>query len=123
MLSYLIRRTLVGFVTLLLITFVIFGLVRNMPGTPLTVAFAESDPSKQMSDAELKRLEKTYGLDKPWYQAYFVWVGNIAKADFGLSISRKLVEHMGGTLLLETAPEGGSVFEVRLPAAEEEAAA
>ncbi len=106
MLSYLIRRTLVGFVTLLLITFVIFGLVRNMPGTPLTVAFAESDPSKQMSDAELKRLEKTYGLDKPWYQAYFVWVGNIAKADFGLSISRKrpvltlIKERVGPTLLL-----------------------
>lgn len=109
MLTYVFRRLLVGLFTLLLITFVIFGLVRNMPGTPLTVAFAESDPSKTMSEEDLKRLEKTYGLDKPWYQAYFVWLGNLSRLDLGLSISRKrpvislIQERIGPTLVLSVS--------------------
>jgi peptide/nickel transport system permease protein len=89
MLSYIIRRALLGLITLLLITFVVYGLVRNMPGTPLTIATAESDPSKNLSDADLERLNKIYGLDKHWTQAYFIWIGNVAKLDFGRSISRK----------------------------------
>lgn len=106
MLSYLIRRTLVGAVTLLLITFVVFGLVRNMPGTPLTIATAEIDPSKKISDEDYERLKKIYGLDKHWTQAYFIWIGNVAKFDFGRSISRKqpvaklIRERMAATLLL-----------------------
>lgn len=109
MLTYVFRRLVVGLFTLMLITFVIFGLVRSMPGTPLTVAFAESDPSKMMSEADLKRLEKTYGLDKPWYQAYFVWLGNLAKMDLGVSISRKrpvltlIKERVGPTLMLSVS--------------------
>ncbi|MEX0818278.1 MAG: ABC transporter permease [Pirellulaceae bacterium] len=90
MLSYLIRRMLIGLVTLLLITFVVYGLVRNMPGTPLTITAAESDPSKNISSADLERLNKIYGLDKHWTQAYFIWIGNVARLDFGRSISRKV---------------------------------
>ncbi len=106
MLSYIIRRVLIGSATLLLITFVVYGLVRNMPGTPLTIATAESDPSKNLSNEDLQRLTKIYGLDKPWWQAYFVWIGNVAKLDLGRSISRKqpvtnlIRERMPATLML-----------------------
>ena len=106
MLSYLIRRMFIGLITLFLITFVVYGLVRNMPGTPLTVAAAESDPSKTLSDADLERLNKIYGLDKHWTQAYFIWIGNVAKLDFGRSISRKtpvtklIRERVAATLIL-----------------------
>lgn len=106
MLSYLIRRILIASVTLLLITFVVYGLVRNMPGTPLTIATAESDPSKNISSADLERLTKIYGLDKHWTQAYFIWIGNVARLDFGHSISRKqpvaklIWERVPATLIL-----------------------
>jgi len=86
MLHYLVRRIGMGFLTLLFITFVVYGLVRNMPGTPLTTDPAMMDPSKQISAEEIQRLEKLYGFDKPWYQAYFIWLGNIARLDFGKSI-------------------------------------
>ena len=36
MTSYIIRRLGIGVITLLLITFLVYGLVRNMPGTPFT---------------------------------------------------------------------------------------
>lgn len=95
MLNYLIRRILVGIVTLILITFTVYGLIRSMPGTPLTLDTAESDPSRKISKEDRKRLEKIYGLDKPWYQAYFIWVKNLAKGDLGRSFhEKKPVSHV-----------------------------
>ena len=37
MINYLIRRCLIAVITLLLITFLVYALIRNMPGTPLTL--------------------------------------------------------------------------------------
>lgn len=89
MLTYLVRRLLIGAFTLLLITFLIFGLIRSMPGTPLTVNLAEQDPSMMMSKERLKQLEISYGLDKPWPQAYVHWLGSLFQGDLGKSFSRK----------------------------------
>lgn len=106
MLTYIVRRFLIGFLTLLLISFVIYALIRNMPGTPLTLATAESDPSKKISKEDMERLKRTYGLDKPWPVAYAQWLGNVARLDLGRSISRKqpvtklISEKVGPTLLL-----------------------
>src|SRR5688500_13637347 len=79
MLHYLIRRVLLGVLTLLLITFLIFGLIRNMPGSPLTVNMAEIDPSRQISQEQVERLKKIYGLDKHWTVAYLAWLKNLAR--------------------------------------------
>ena len=48
-----------------------------MPGTPLTVDMAMMDPGQMASPDDIERLERLYGLDKPWYEAYFVWLGNV----------------------------------------------
>ncbi len=86
MLDYLVRRLGISVITLLLITFLVYGLIRNIPGTPLTADPAMMDPSRQMSAEDVERLEKLYGLDKPWYIAYFVWLGNLLQGDMGRSI-------------------------------------
>ena len=113
MLSYLIRRLLLGALTLVLVTFAIYALIRNMPGTPLTINMAETDPSKEVSKEEQERLAKTYGLDKPWYIGYWVWIGNVVlEGDLGKSIFEKepvvraIGKRIGPTLLLS----GGSLF-------------
>lgn len=106
MTSYLIRRFLIGLLTLLLITFVIYGLIRSMPGSPLDTDPAMLDPSKMPREEDLERLKKVYGLDKPWHTAYWVWINNVWKGDLGHSISqRKMVsvlvkERIGPTLTL-----------------------
>ncbi|MFN0052638.1 MAG: ABC transporter permease [Planctomycetales bacterium] len=105
MLQYVLRRLLIGGLTLLLITFVIFALVRNIPGTPLT-NLSEANPDRKLSPETIERLNKAYGLDKPWSQAYLVWLGNLVRGDLGNSISRKtpvagiIGERIGPTLLL-----------------------
>ena len=108
MLNYIIRRLLIGVLTLWLITFVIYGLIRSMPGSPLDTDISLMDPSKQPNPADLERMRRIYGLDKPWYTAYAVWIGNVMKMDFGSSF----VEHkpvtvvigrrLGATLLLSS---------------------
>ena len=105
MLSYLVRRLLIGIPTLVAITFIIYALIRNMPGTPLTAAEG-GDPSRQMSKADYNRLARIYGLDKPWPQGYVVWAQNLGRFDLGRSISRKepvaalIAARAGPTLLL-----------------------
>lgn len=110
MTSYLIRRLGIGLVTLLLITFLIYGLIRAMPGTPIAADPAMMDPGRQISDEARARLERLYGIDKPWYEAYFVWLGNTVRLDFGKSIPRNnkpvadlIVERAPATLLLSVS--------------------
>ena len=89
MFQYLVRRGAIGLVTLLLITFVVYALIRNIPGTPLTVDMAMMNPGKMASADDIKRFERLYGLDKPWYEAYFIWLGNVVRGDFGRSIPQE----------------------------------
>lgn len=106
MANYLIRRLLIAGLTLLLVTFVVYGLIRNIPGTAIDVVVANADPSKQIDPADIQRMKEIYGLDKPWYQAYFLWLGNLAKFDLGTSIFHRrgvveiIGERIGPTLLL-----------------------
>jgi peptide/nickel transport system permease protein len=105
MTAYLIRRLFFAAFTLLVFTVLMYALIRNIPGTPLTLLGAE-DPSRKISAEDLKLLNRAYGLDKPWYEAYFEWVGNVARFDLGTSFRYRkpvlglILERIGPTLLL-----------------------
>ncbi|MES2793394.1 MAG: ABC transporter permease [Planctomycetota bacterium] len=106
MFDYLIRRMLIGAATLLFITFAIYGLIRFMPGNPLTAQMAEMDPSRKIDPADYKRMQAVYGLDKHWTIAYVSWLGKLATLDLGRSFTHKkpvlslIGERVGPTLLL-----------------------
>jgi peptide/nickel transport system permease protein len=106
MASYLLRRLLLGVLTLVAITFIVYGLARNMPGTPLTVQMGESDPSRKLNPEDQERMRRIYGLDRPWPEGYLRWLGNVARGDLGRSFSRKqpvttlIGERIGPTFLV-----------------------
>ncbi len=106
MASYLVRRLVLGLLTLVVITCVVYGLARNMPGTPLTVQLGETDPSRKFNPEDLERMKRIYGLDKPWPVGYAQWIGNVVQGDLGRSISRKqpvttlIAERIGPTFLI-----------------------
>lgn len=106
MFHYLIRRILFGFGTLLVITCAVYALIRHMPGTPLTLDLAEMSLDQQISSSEMKRLERQYHLDQPWYTGYWLWAGNLFRGDLGRSIKEKkpvlrvIGERVPRTLLL-----------------------
>jgi peptide/nickel transport system permease protein len=105
MTTYLVRRVLLGLLTLLVITCVVYGLARNMPGSPLTAHFGE-DPSRKLNADDLERMKRAYGLDKSWPAGYVQWLGNLARGDLGRSITRKqpvttlIGERIGPTFLV-----------------------
>jgi peptide/nickel transport system permease protein len=107
MFNYIVRRVALGLLTLLLISFLVYALIRHIPGTPLTTDPAMMNPGKIPSKVDIQRWEKLYGLDKPWYQAYFIWLGNVARLDFGRSIPQNnkpvaqlIAERAPATLML-----------------------
>jgi len=110
MTTYLLRRVLLGTLTLLVITCLVYALARNMPGDPLTAQMGE-DPSRKLNPEDVARMRRSYGLDKPWHTGYVQWLGNVVRGDLGRSITRKqpvttlIRERLGPTLLLS-----GSAF-------------
>jgi peptide/nickel transport system permease protein len=107
MYHYLVRRILLGSLTLLLITFVVYALIRAMPGTPLTTFADTPNPGKMATLEDIQRRERFFGLDKPWYEAYFVWLGRTLQGDLGSSIPKNnapvtqlIAERVPATLLL-----------------------
>lgn len=106
MATYLTRRVLIGILTLWLITFLIYGLIRSMPGDALTVNREMLGPGQRLSQEDILLARKAFGLDKPWYSAYFDWLGNLVQGDLGRSFNQKVAvsqvigSRIGNTLLL-----------------------
>lgn len=106
MVNYIIRRLLIGLVTLIFITLLVYGLIRNMPGDPTTLDLGESNPDKTPSKEEVARSRASYGLDKSWPEGYLLWVSNIAQGDLDYSrqqketVAKLIWRHLGPTLQL-----------------------
>ncbi|MBA61703.1 MAG: peptide ABC transporter permease [Planctomycetaceae bacterium] len=109
MAGYLIRRILLGLLTLLLITMAIYALIRHMPGNPLATDAAMMNPENMPSEEDIQRMRAAYGLDKSIPEAYVHWLTNMVKGDFGSSFSEKkpVLEVIGSRVantLLLTVP-------------------
>ena len=88
MYQYFVRRLLLAMVTLLLITFVVYGLIRLMPGDPLLVNLEAANPDRAIRLEEIERMREIFGLNDPWYVAYGHWLTNVVRGDLGDSLSR-----------------------------------
>lgn len=86
MLKFLSRRLLTTAVTLLAATAVVFALSR-MGGDPRVVLFGDAGGSISMEEYEA--FGKRLGLDKPVIVQYFVYIGQVARGDFGDSILQR----------------------------------
>ena len=81
---------------LLAVTTILFFMFRFMPGTPLA-AFINENLNADQQQAMLEQ----FGLDKPMWQQYFIYLGNLLQGEIGLSFfQRRPVT----TILLEALP-------------------
>ena len=107
MFQYFVRRFLLALLTLLLITFLVYGLIRLMPGDPLLMKLEAASPDRPIRIEDIERMRAIFGLNDPWYIAYWHWLGNVVRGDFGDSISRParvidvISQRIAPTLLLE----------------------
>jgi oligopeptide transport system permease protein len=75
---YVLRRVLVTLPTLLAVITVCYFLLHFTPGGPF-------DSERKVSDVMLKILNEKYLLDRPLYEQYFHYLGNLLRGDLGAS--------------------------------------
>jgi len=81
LLSYLFRR-LVGFVAVMIgISIITFGLSHLVPADPAVVAMGD-----HATDEQINAFREKYGLNKPIPEQYWIYVTNLLKGDFGISL-------------------------------------
>jgi oligopeptide transport system permease protein len=78
MFKFIIRRSLIAIPVVFLIILVTFVLVQAMPGGPF-----DTVGTKAMPEPIRVLMERRYGLDKPLYQQFFAYVGNLLQGNFG----------------------------------------
>jgi len=82
--AYIVRRLLLVIPTLIVIYSLTFFVMHATPGGPFDAA-----GDKPLPAAARRNLERKYGLDKPLWQQYFVYLGNLAKGDLGPSYAAR----------------------------------
>ena len=81
MMTFAIRRILIGIPTLLIVLTVTFVLIRIAPGDPAQVRLGD-----YASKASVEALRKQMGLDKPMLAQYFEALTGLFRGDFGRSM-------------------------------------
>jgi dipeptide transport system permease protein len=85
MLRFVIARLGVLIPTFIGVTFVAFLLIRLIPGDPILLMAGE----RGLDADRHARLMAEYGLDKPLWQQYLVYLGGVMQGDLGQSIVTK----------------------------------
>src|SRR5262249_41510962 len=80
--AFLVRRVLQAIVVLLIVTMITFALLRMIPGN---VAIAVMGPTAYRDPGAIRVFDADYGFNLPWYQQYFLWLGNLLHGNLGFS--------------------------------------
>lgn len=81
MLRYVLKRVLIGIVTLFLLSSATFFLMKATPGSPIS-----GEKFKNAAQHEL--MMKKYNLDKPLFEQYKIYMTDLVHGDLGESIVR-----------------------------------
>lgn len=86
MFEYFVKRLLLIFPKLLIITMLIFFGLELLPIDPLTITM-DPDTAITMTDEQLEALREEKGLNGPAPLRYVRWLGRLCTGDFGYSLS------------------------------------
>ncbi len=92
MASYIAKRILLLVFTLWGVTAISFAIIQLAPGSPLEMKL-RADPGGGLGDQSglsqeaREQLKKLYHLDRPLFERYLLWLGDIVRLDFGKSFS------------------------------------
>ena len=86
MITFLIRRLLFMFVTIVFISLISFVLIELPPGSALDAKIQQFRArGLNVTSDVVKGLEERYGINDPLYKKYWKWASNAAVGDFGQS--------------------------------------
>ena len=99
--GYILKRLVSAVPVLFGITVIVFLIMAMIPGDPATAILGS-----YATPENVERLNRHLGLDRPLWQQYFVWVGNLLQGDFGRSFALnrpvldEILDRFGATLIL-----------------------
>ena len=102
--GYILQRLLLALVVVLGVTFVVFMIIQIVPGDPARVILGPL-----ATDEAVANLRERLGLNRPFLEQYFTWLGNAARGDFGNSlitsqpVAPQLIQRLGPSLELAAA--------------------
>jgi len=82
--NYVIRRLIMMIPVFILCSMIIFLILHLVPGNPVDNLLHPGSPPETR-----ERLIKEFGLDKPIYQQYIIWLTNVFKGNLGVSITEQ----------------------------------
>ncbi|MBZ9653265.1 ABC transporter permease [Phyllobacterium lublinensis] len=82
MLVYASKRILIGIVTLLAASIVVFSILEVVPGDPARLMLGMN-----ATDDAVRTLQEQMGLNQPLLERYFRWLGGLLTGDFGRSFT------------------------------------
>lgn len=97
-----IRRLLQSIPVFIGITIISFALIHAVPGGPTARLELDAD----IRPEDIARIRANMGLDKPVWQQYLIWVGNLLRGDLGISyidqrpVAKQIRERLPKTILL-----------------------
>jgi peptide/nickel transport system permease protein len=98
---YLLKRLFSVIPVLIGLSLIVFLILALIPGNP-----AQALLGAWATPENVARINKELGLDKPLYQQYFIWIGNMLHGDFGRSyvlnrpVIDEVLDRLGATLIL-----------------------
>lgn len=101
--TFVIKRLMFIIPTFLGITFISWFLL-ELSGDPVAAYTGEN--AELMSEEQIQKLEKKYGLDRPWYERCFRYIIRLIQGDWGTSPSRGSVLKLYATSLPATVELG-----------------
>src|SRR5713226_8487451 len=79
--TYILRRLLQIVPTVVMITRVVFVMMRSVPGDPVVILLGDA-----YTEEDAVKVRQEYGLDKPVLVQYSIWLGKLVQGDWGTSI-------------------------------------
>jgi peptide/nickel transport system permease protein len=86
--TYIIRRILYMLIVLLIVSALVFILVRLLPGDPILVYLTQQDV-ESLTIEQVAKVRHEFGLDRPLVIQYGRWLGGILTGDLGISVIRQ----------------------------------
>ena len=106
MARFVVRRLVIGLLLCISVTFVAFLLTQVVPGDPIAASIGDIAASDPEIVAAFKQ---RYGLDRPFFEQYAIYLGNLLQGDLGMSIQSRrpvtvdLAQYMAATIELAVA--------------------
>lgn len=102
--GYILKRLAYAVPVIVGLSVIVFGIMALIPGDTATALLGSYATPENVA-----RINRELGLDRPVWEQYFVWVGNLLQGDFGRSyilnrpVLDEILERFGATLILAGA--------------------